>query len=320
VAAPYVARRDRNLQLETLDSKPETHRVRWKKITLVGVGLLGGSLGLALRKRRLAGSVVGFVRRAASVAECNRVGAVNLATRDLQSAVAEAELIVLCTPIAQMRALVAQMLPVLAPGAIITDVGSVKGSVVRDLESLVAKAGAHFVGSHPMAGSEKTGVGAARKDLFVNAVCVITPTKNSNRSAVRKVEQLWKSVGSRVLRLTPQAHDDLVSRSSHLPHVVAAQLANCVLSPEHPKEQGMLCANGFRDTTRIAAGSPEMWRDIAVANSENLSRALGVFMKGLSDFRRALKSGDDRAIAKFFEAARERRDRWSRSAGSPSPE
>jgi len=309
-----------NLQLETDVSKPETRLVRWKKITLIGVGLLGGSLGLALRKRRLAGSVVGFVRRAASVAECNRVGAVNLATRDLQRAVAGAELIVLCTPIAQMRPLVAQMLPALNPGAIVTDVGSVKGSVVRDLESLVAGAGAHFVGSHPMAGSEKTGVAAARSDLFVNAVCVVTPTRKSNRAAVRKVEQLWRSVGSRLLRLTPAAHDDLVSRSSHLPHVVAAQLVNFILRPEHPKEQGTLCANGFRDTTRIASGSPEMWRDIAAANRENLSRALGTFMKGLGDFRRALKSRDERAIAKFFEQARQRRERWSGSAGSPSPE
>ncbi len=292
----------------------------WKKVTLVGVGLLGGSLGLALRKRRLAGSVVGFVRREVSVGECKQVGAVSLATTDLRSAVEGAELIVLCTPIAQMRPLVEQMLPALKRGAVVTDVGSVKGSVVRDLESLLAKAGAHFVGSHPMAGSERTGVAAARADLFANAACVITPTRCSNKAAVRKVQQLWKSVGSRILRLTPEVHDDLVSRSSHLPHVVAAHLASLVLSPGHPNEQGMLCANGFRDTTRIASGSPEMWRDIAVANRENLMRALAGFVDGLSDFRRALRKGDERAILDFFEQARQRRDCWSASAGSPSPE
>jgi prephenate dehydrogenase len=294
--------------------------VRWKKITLVGVGLLGGSLGMGLRKRRLAQSVVGFVRRAASVAECEGLGAVNLATRDLRRAVEGAELIVLCTPIAQMRGLVEQMLPGLKPGAIVTDVGSVKGSVVRDLEALVAKGGAHFVGSHPMAGAEKMGVAAARADLFVGAVCVITPTRKSNPTAVRKVEQLWKSVGSHLLRLAPEAHDELVSRSSHLPHVVAAQLVNLILSPEHSREQGMLCANGFRDTTRIASGSPEMWRDIALANRNNLSRALETFTDGLQDFRRALKSGDARAVSKFFEQARERRDSWAKGAGSSSPE
>jgi prephenate dehydrogenase len=275
---------------------------------------------LALRKRRLAKSVAGFVRRKASVAECERFGAVTVATQDLGRAVKGAELVVLCTPIAQMRPLVEQMLPSLSPGAIVTDVGSVKGSVVGELESLLAKAGAHFVGSHPMAGSERTGVAAARPDLFVDAVCVVTPTRASNKAAVREVEQLWKAVGSRLLRLTPQAHDAFVSRSSHLPHVLATQLVNLVLRPKHPKEQGMLCANGFRDTTRIASGSPEMWRDIAMANRKNLLRALSAFEGGLGDFKRALRSRDDRAISKFFEKARKRRAAWSASAGSPSPE
>jgi prephenate dehydrogenase len=294
--------------------------VRWKKITLVGVGLLGGSLGMALRQRRLAESVVGFVRRAASVKECEGFGAVDMATRNLRQAVEGAELIVLCTPIAQMRPLVEQMLPWLRPGAIVTDVGSVKGSVVRDLEVLVARGGAHFVGSHPMAGAEKMGVAAARADLFVGAVCVVTPTRKSNPAAVRKVEQLWKSVGSSLLRLMPEAHDKFVSRSSHLPHVVAAQLARLILSPGHPKEQGMLCANGFRDTTRIASSSPEMWRDIALANRKNLACALESFTQGLQDFKRALRRADVAAVASFFEQARGRREQWSKRASSLSPE
>jgi prephenate dehydrogenase len=212
------------------------------------------------------------------------------------------------------------MPPSLKKGAIVTDVGSVKGSVVRDLETLVARAGAHFVGSHPMAGAEKMGVAAARADLFVGAVCAVTPTPKSNRAAVRKIERLWKSVGSCVLRLTPEAHDRFVSRSSHLPHVVASQLARLVLSPGHPKEQGMLCANGFRDTTRIASSSPEMWRDIALANRQNLARALQSFAQGLQQFRRALRRGDAQAVATFFEQARERRELWSQRASSPSPE
>jgi prephenate dehydrogenase len=264
--------------------------------------------------------VVGFVRRAASVAECEGVGAVGLATRDLRQAVDGAELIVLCTPIAQMRPLVEQMVPWLKPGAVVTDVGSVKGSVVRDLEELIAKAGGYFIGSHPMAGAEKMGVAAARADLFVGAVCVVTSTRSSNRGALRQVELLWRSVGSVLLRLAPEAHDELVSRSSHLPHVVAAQLAHLILGPEQPKEQGMLCANGFRDTTRVASSSPEMWRDIALANRQNLSRALAGFTRGLNDFRRALRKGDAKAVASFFEQARERRERWSQRAGSGSQE
>ena len=242
---------------------------------MVGVGLLGGSLGLAIKERRLAHSVVGLVRRPAAIKECERAGAVDWATRDLQEAVAGAELIVLCTPIAQMPKLVQQILPCLAAGTVITDVGSVKTCVARAVEPLAAKVGAYYVGSHPMAGAEKTGVAAARADLFVDSVCCVTPTPGSNRTAVRKVEQLWKSVGARLLHLTPQVHDDLVSRSSHLPHVVASHLANLVLSPKYPKLQAMLCANGFRDTTRIASSSPEMWRDISLSNRVNLLRALG---------------------------------------------
>ena len=286
----------------------------------MGVGLLGGSLGLAVRQRRLADTVVGYVRRPASLGECEKLGAVDQATLDLESAVTGADLIVLCTPLAQMRPLVERMLPALKRGAVVTDVGSVKGSVVRELEPPVAKAGAYFVGSHPMAGAEKMGVAAARANLFVNAVCVVTPTRRSNRAAVRNVEQLWKATGGRLLRLTPEAHDEMVSLSSHLPHTAAAVLANLVLGPQRPKAQALLCANGFRDTTRIAAGSPEMWRDIALANRTNLSAALDAFIRNLQKLRAHLKQGDAEALSAFFEQAKRRRDEWSGALASPSPE
>ena len=294
--------------------------MNFRKITIVGVGLLGGSLGLAIKKRRLAGRVVGFVRRAASVGECRKAGAVDLATCDLSEAVEDADLIILCTPLAQMRSLMDQMLPAIKRGAIVTDVGSVKAGVVSELESAVAGAGAHFIGSHPMAGAEKTGVKAARADLFVNAVCVVTPTKRSNRPALRRVEQFWKSVGGRLLRMAPETHDRLVSRSSHLPHIAAAALSNLVLNPAQPKLQAALCANGFRDTTRIASGSPEMWRDIVLANRRNLKQTLGVFIGELQQFQRALSRGDARAISRFLESARDRRDSWCARCASPSPE
>ena len=294
--------------------------MRWKKVTLVGVGLLGGSLGLALRQRGLAGSVVGFVRRAASVRECQRVGAVNRATRDLRAAVADADLIVLCTPIAQMPSLVAQMRTSLKTGAVLTDVGSVKQSVVRDLEPLVHGSSAHFIGSHPMAGSEKMGVMAARADLFARAICVVTPTRHSNRNALGQIEQLWRGVGAQVLRLTPARHDELVSRSSHLPHLLAATLANLVLDPAAPKSQAALCANGFRDTTRIASGSPEMWRDIAVANQKCIARALDSFMRALQKVQRAVKSGDARTLERFLAQAKSRRERWHAIGTTGSPE
>jgi cyclohexadieny/prephenate dehydrogenase len=290
--------------------------MHWQKITLVGVGLLGGSLGLAIKQRKLAAKVDGFVRRSASIAECEKLGVADHVTRDLGRAVDGADLVVLCTPIGRMRELTEKMLPALKPGALVTDVGSVKGIVVEELEPLVAQSEAHFVGSHPMAGGEKTGVSAAQADLFVKALCLITPTPKSNRKAVEQIEGFWKAVGARPMRLSPAVHDDLVSRSSHLPHVVAAELANYVLSPAHPPEQAAVCANGFRDTTRIASGSPEMWRDIAVANRKNLSRVLGVFIEDLEEFRLALDNGDVKAIEEFFENARERRDRWCGDAKS----
>lgn len=294
--------------------------MQWNKVSLVGVGLLGGSLGIALRQKRLAKSVVGFVRRAASVKECRKFKATDWATRDLEAAIEGADLIVLCTPLSQMRSLAERMRPALKRGAIVTDVGSVKGSVVRDLEALLAKAGAHFVGSHPMAGGEKTGVAAARVDLFQGAVCVVTPTRNTNKQALSKVENLWEAVGARVIRLTPAVHDELVSRSSHLPHVVAAELANYVLGARRQEDQAALCANGFRDTTRIASGSPEMWRDIALANRANLNAALGRFIKDLEKFRRNLKGKRAEAISGFFEEAKQRRDHWAANSASPSPE
>jgi len=294
--------------------------VRWKQITLVGVGLLGGSLGLAIRRRGLAQRVVGFVRRRASLAECRKLRAVDYATLDLLEAVTEAELVVLCTPIAQMRPLLEQLRPGLKPGAIITDVGSVKGSVVKELEGLSRDVGAHFVGSHPMAGAEKTGVAAARADLFVNAICVVTPTRQTNRRALRQVARLWQAVGARLLRLSPGEHDKLVSRSSHLPHLVAAQLASLVLEPDAPKTQGLLCANGFRDTTRIASSSPEMWRDIVLANRRNLTASMDTFIGQLQGLRNVLNRGDEKALWRFFSQAKQRRDRWSRQAASPSPE
>ena len=284
--------------------------MQFKKITIVGVGLLGGSIGLAVRQRRLAREIAGFVRRAASVKDCEKACAADYATTDLLAAVSNADLVILCTPLAQMRSLTEQILPALKRGAIVTDVGSVKAGVVRELESLVQKSGAHFVGSHPMAGGEKMGVLAARADLYANSVCVVTPTKKSNTNAIRKLEKFWQSLGAQTLRLDAAEHDLLVSRSSHLPHVVAATLANLVLNPGNPKTQTALCATGFRDTTRIASGSPEMWRDIALANRKNVSRAMDAFVAELKKIQSALNRNDAKAVEKFFAAAKARRDKW----------
>lgn len=288
--------------------------MRWNKVTIVGVGLLGGSLGWALRQRGLASCVYGLVRRTASIEECARLGVVDQASCDPVEAARDAELVVLCTPLSRMRQTLVAMLPALKPGTVVTDVGSVKEPVVCELEPLVAQAGGHFVGSHPMAGGEKTGPAAARADLFERAVCVVTPTAQSAPKAVQQVEALWQSVGGTVLRLSPQQHDLLVSRSSHLPHVVAAALAKCVLDPAAPAEQALLCASGFRDATRIAASPAEMWRDIALANASHLAEALAEFRQELDRFGQALARGDTAAVEEFFQTARQRRNAWANSA------
>ncbi len=290
-----------------------------RKLTIVGVGLLGGSLGLAVRQRRLADQVCGVVRRPEAIAECEQLGVVDSATANLAMGVRDAEMVVLCSPLGEMEGLFRQMAPFLAHDAVVTDVGSVKGSVVQELDPIARSCGVHFVGSHPMAGSEKTGARAARSDLFQGAVCVVTPVPETNPEALNEVSQLWSGVGSRLVTLSPTQHDDLVSRSSHLPHVVAAALANYVLSPIHPPEQSLLCASGFRDTTRIAGGAPRLWRDISLANRQHLSRVLGVYLEDLAEFRHALDSSDGIEIERFFDSARHRRELWGQmQAGRPA--
>ena len=299
-----------DLAIHELVSIRYLSRVQFRKITIVGVGLLGGSIGLAARRQGLAGEIAGYVRSEKGVADCEKSGATDYATTDLLAAVSKSDLVILCTPLAQMRSLVERFLPALKSGAIVTDVGSVKADVVRELESLIKKAGAHFIGSHPMAGAEKTGVVAARANLFEKAVCVLTPGKKTDASAVRKLERFWKSLGARVLKLEAAQHDELVSRSSHLPHVVAAALAGLVLDPKASKQQAALCATGFRDTTRIASGSPEMWRDIALANRKNIARSVDAFVAELKKFQTAVRASDAKGIEKFFSTAKMRRDQW----------
>lgn len=284
--------------------------MRFKKVAIIGVGLLGGSLGQALRQRRLAGEVVGYVRRTAAVTECERRGAVNRATTDLSEATRGADLVVLCTPVGRMRELADALMPALKPGALVTDVGSVKGTVVREVGPRVRRAGGEFIGSHPMAGAEKMGVAYARAGLFVDAVCVVTPTARTSAKGLGRVEKLWRQVGARVLRMAPAAHDRLVARSSHLPQALAATLAAYVLDRRRDERQRKLCAGGFRDSTRVASGSPEMWRDIMLANRDSLARALREFGDRLKTLRQAVERGDATAIGALLESAKCQRDEW----------
>ncbi len=282
----------------------------FQKVSIIGVGLLGGSLGLAMRERQLAGRVEGWVRRRESVAECNERGVADLVSTDLADVIQDADLIIVCTPVEHMRATLEPAFGALKPGAIVTDVGSVKLPVVRELAALVSAAGARFVGSHPMAGGERVGVNWSRADLFSLGVCALTPTADSDPAAVAQLVEFWEGVGMRVLKVSPEQHDEFVARSSHLPHLLASVLAAYVLDPQFPGEQRDLCAGGFRDTTRIASGPVPMWRGILSANRENLVKDIDALTGRLQELRDALARNDADRIEAILKEAHDRREHW----------
>ncbi|MCS1408455.1 MAG: Prephenate dehydrogenase [Verrucomicrobia subdivision 3 bacterium] len=285
----------------------------WEKVTLIGVGLLGGSIGCALRKKGLAELVVGYVRRESTIAEAKDCEAIDHGTLDLPEAVGGADLIILCTPVGAMPALVEKMLWDCRAGALLTDVGSVKAEVGAKISEIVAQSSVAFVGSHPMAGAEKTGVARSSAELFEGAVCIMTPGPETPQEATDGVRRFWNSLGGQVVEMDPSAHDRHVSRASHLPHVAAALLAHEVLDPEADSLRASLCATGFRDTTRIAAGDVTMWRDILVQNSVNIGEALDNYIGTLAKFRQALGAKNVDQVVRFLETARYRRMRWEQS-------
>ncbi len=291
--------------------------VGWRRISIIGVGLLGGSLGLAIKRRGLAQEVVAYVRRSSGIDACLKYQAADRVTRDIREATVEADLIVLCTPISQMGELARAMGGGLSPGALVTDVGSVKGPIMEELEPVIRESGAVFVGSHPMAGSEKSGLAAASASLFEQATCAITPSSATPQYSLDQAEAFWKGVGASPLIIPPELHDELVGRCSHLPHVVASALTQIVLGPSRAKEQLQLCGSGFRDTTRIASGSPEMWYDIVRANRRHLSRELEGFIEKLQEFRVSLDAGREQEVYGFLASARDLRDAWLEGDASP---
>ena len=283
--------------------------VQLQKLTLIGVGLLGGSIGLAAKQRDVAGRVCGLVRREESIAECLAAGVVDEATLDVAEAVADADLIILCTPVGRMGELAAALKPHLAADAIVTDVGSVKSSVVAAVEPVLSR----FVGSHPLCGSEKAGVAHASGNLFEGAVCAVTPTEASAANDVAVVTEFWEALGSRVVNLTATDHDAIVARTRHLPHVLASALVNAVLTSPRAGESDFL-GTGFRDTTRLASGEAGMWRDIALDNAEAIAAAVEDLQNELSQLRSALNAKDAPALEKFFAQAQSHRADWLKEA------
>lgn len=275
------------------------------KLTILGPGLLGGSIGLAARHRKVAKQVAMWARRPEATDEALKLGAADTATTDLGKAVVDAELVVLATPIGAMLPLAEQFKSLIPAGCVVTDVGSVKYPVVTALAAAL-HGKARVIGSHPMAGSEQSGLEAARRELFENKVCIVTPQEDSDKAALQLVHDFWKALGCAVRTLAPHEHDEIVARISHLPHVVAAAVVNVVCSDgAHPLD---FVGPGFKDFTRIASGPPVMWTEICLQNKEEIGRTLDHLIEELGKVRAAVQNGDAIELRAMLKRAKHFRD------------
>ena len=244
-------------------------------VAIVGVGLIGGSLGMALRRRGY--RVVGIGRRKSSLANAKRAGAVDSTSLRLSDA-AEADLVILAAPVADIVRLAETLFPRLKRGTLVTDVGSVKGSVMRKLVPLARKYRLRFAGSHPLAGSHRTGVNAARRDLFHKSACVVVP---GTSGAITPIAAFWRSVGAHPIRLTAKTHDAALALTSHLPHLIAHALVQTVARRSDRRQLTRLMAGSFRDVTRVASADPEQWSQIFSQNAVDVRRASALFSREL---------------------------------------
>lgn len=274
------------------------------RVVIIGVGLLGGSLGLALKEKKIAKKITGVGRREESLKIAQEMHEVDEATTDLVSGVKEADLVVIATPLDLTVETFKKILPHLKKGCVVTDVGSVKGPILKRIDH------PFFIGGHPLAGSEKRGPQAARVDLFREATVVLTPVEKTDEKALALVKGMWQDLEAKVLFLDCEVHDRLVAFTSHLPHILATSLTN-LIGEVAEKEKGVLSlmGEGFRDTTRIAASPPNMWKEICLANREDISKAIKRFKGILSEIEEALSREERDNLLHKFEKAKETRDR-----------
>ena len=276
--------------------------MQFGKVTIVGVGLIGGSIGLGLKERGLAQEVVGVGRRKISLEKALERGAIETATMDLAEGCQGADIVILAVRVSLIARMARRAMPHLAPGTIITDVASTKAVIVKDIEGFL-KEDVHFIGGHPLAGSEKRGVEFARGDLFEGARTILTPTQRTSDAALKKISTLWRSLGAKVSLLSPEEHDHILALVSHLPHLVAMALVDAV-----PEEALSFAAAGFKDTTRIAASDPEIWQDIFLANKEEVLKALKRFREDLEQKEKCLKDADQKRLLSLLKSVREKRE------------
>ncbi|MDC8450112.1 MAG: prephenate dehydrogenase/arogenate dehydrogenase family protein [Nitrospira sp.] len=295
--------------------------VHFRQVAIIGVGLIGGSLGMILRRKTLADQVVGVGRRVENLKTAVALGAIDRYVADPQEGVVGADLVVLATPVDTYERHLHEWAHGLVPGAIVSDVGSVKGPLVERSEATMP-AGVHFVGAHPIAGKEKTGVAAGSDQLFKGARCILTPTKRTDPTAFDRVKQLWEEAGSIVLTMDPHIHDQILGAVSHLPHVVAFALMNALADLRDQQVPSLdltgHSGGGLRDTTRIAASSPEMWRDIFLWNRDNVVSYIDRYAGALEELKQLIKTGDAAGIEKLLERAKGEREKLNNSSLSPS--
>lgn len=275
----------------------------FRTMVIAGVGLIGGSLALAARERGLVERVVGYGRNETTLRRGKRLGILDRYFLDAGEFPEDTDFLVLATPVSAIAPLTRSFLPRLHRKCLISDVGSVKRRVVADMDRLL-KAGPPFVGAHPIAGSDQWGPDAARADLFVRHRCIITPTAKSDPTAVKKLRTFWRRVGARVETMDAAVHDRVLGVVSHLPHVAASALVNALERTRVGSlDLAEYCGSGFRDTTRIAAGRPELWRDICLLNREAVLKGLREYARGIERFAEYVRRNDGPGLEREFERA-----------------
>lgn len=274
------------------------------KVAIIGVGLIGGSIGLAIKKKKAAREVVGVFRHESTLKKALKYKAIDKGTMSIPGAVSGADLIIIATPVHSIPKFIKEAARYAMKGAIITDVGSTKSWIVRESGKILNKPGSvSFIGSHPMAGSEHTSVEFARADLLEAAPCIVTKTAGSDKKALKVIVSFWKRLGSNVKIMSPAAHDKSVSLISHLPHIVAFGLAGAV-----PEKELKYAAEGFKDTTRVASSDPELWADIFLTNKKEVLKAGRAFEKYYKDILKAISRGDYSKTVNVLKRAKAKRD------------
>jgi cyclohexadieny/prephenate dehydrogenase len=277
----------------------------FQRVALIGIGLIGSSISHACRRAGLAKTIVGSARTPQTVKTALDLGIIDKGFATAREAAAGADLVILCVPVGLCGPIAAEIAPVLKRGAILTDVGSVKGSIVRDVAPHVPE-GVHFVAGHPIAGTEQSGPESGFAELFDGRWCILTPEAHTDPDAVEKLRVFWQKLGSNVEVMAPDHHDLVLAITSHLPHLIAFNIVNTAAHLERVTDSEVIkfSAGGFRDFTRIAASDPVMWRDVFLNNKEAVLEMLGRFTEDLTALQRAIRFGDGETLQKLFGDAR----------------